>query len=162
MSKRGGRGGVMVGLMAGLLLGGPTLFAGQVTGKYIGNGKAANLTHAVVMPHDPWKDQPAYVIVLSEKDPATSKNPDTDAMFGKLGDALTVTVTKSGDIFGTQVCHQALKKAGFSTTGSLFVEGFKIEAGSLSGRFFTRKTEEFFGDTWEVDVTVKAALPAGK
>jgi len=155
------RWGVGAVAIAASLLAGPA-FAGQVTGKYLGNGKAAKLAYAVVVPHEPWNNEPAYTLVLSEKEPAGSMKPDTQAMFGKLGDALTITVTKSGSIIGTQVCHQALKKAGFSTVGPLNAEGFKIEGGSLSGRFFTKKTEDFFGDTWEVDLTAKAALPAGK
>jgi hypothetical protein len=80
-------------------------------------------------------------------------------MFGKLGDALVIAVTEKGDIFSTQVSHQALEKKSFSSSGTLFVEGFKIEGGQLSGRFFTKEKEEFFGDTWEIDLTVQAALP---
>ena len=104
-------------------------FAGEVTGKYMGNGKAAKLVHAVVVPHEPWNSEPAYTLVLSEKAPSGSMGADTQAMFGKLGDALTITVTKSGKIIGTQVSHQSLKKAGFSTVGAIEAEGVKIEAG---------------------------------
>jgi hypothetical protein len=133
--------------------------AGQVTGKYIGNGKPAKLAHAVVIPHEPWQGEKAYTIILSEKNPAGVDKPDFDAMFGKLGDALVVSVTGKGDIFSTQVCHQALKRSGFSTSGSFFVDNFKIEGKQLSGRFFTKKKEDFFDDSWEADLTVKAALP---
>jgi hypothetical protein len=149
------------GVIASLVLAAPVL-AGEVTGKYLGNGKPGKLAHAVVVPHEPWNNEPAYTLVLYEKEPTGSMGLDTQAMFGKLGDALTITVTKSGSIIGTQVCHQALKKSGFSSVGSLKAEGLKIEAGSLSGRFYTEKEQEFFGDTWDVDLKVKAALPAGK
>jgi hypothetical protein len=152
--------GVITGVVAGLVLAGPAL-AGEVSGKYVGNGKAAKLAHAVVVPHDPWNDEPAYTLVLSEK-AAAGSDADTQAMFGKLGDALTITVTKSGKIIGTQVCHQSLKKAGFSTVGTIEAEGVKIEAGTLSGRFYTTKEQDFFGDKWELDLKAKAALPAGK
>lgn len=135
---------------------------GQVSGKYMGNARAAKLTHAVVIPHEPWQDEAAYTIILSEKDPSKADKPDFDAMFGKLGDALSVSVTAKGDIFSTQVSHQELKKSGFSSVGSLYLEGFKIEGGQMSGRLFTKKQEEFFGDTWEVDLTFKAPLPAAK
>jgi hypothetical protein len=153
--------GVMTGAVASLVLAGPA-FAGEVTGKYIGNGKAAKLVYAVVVPHEPWNDEPAYTLVLSEKAASGSMGADTQAMFGKLGDALTITVTKSGKIIGTQVSHQALKKAGFSTVGTIEAEGVKIDAGTLSGRFYTTKEEDFFGDKWELDLKAKAALPAGK
>lgn len=133
--------------------------AGQVTGKYIGNGKEAKLAYAAIVPHEPWEGETAYTLILAEKNPAGVKKPDFDAMFGKLGDALVVSVTRKGDIFSTQVCHQALEKKGFSSGGTLFVEDFKIDGKQLSGRFFTKEKEEFFGDTWEIDLTVKAALP---
>ena len=149
------------GAVAGLLLLGPAL-AGEVSGTYTGNGKPAKLAHALVVPHDPWNDEPAYTLVLSEKPPSGSLGADTQAMFGTLGDALTITVTRSGKIIGTQVCHQALKKAGFSTIGTIEAEGLKIEAGTLSGRFHTTKEQDFFGDKWELDLTAKASLPAGK
>lgn len=156
MSKTG-----MLGLVAGLAIAAQAFGAGQVSGKYVGNGKAAKLAFAVVVAHEPWKDEPAYTLVLSEKDPGGAPKADSDALFGKLGDAITISLTKSGSIIGTQVCHQALKKAGFSSLGVLQVEGFKIDGGSLSGRFFTKSEQEFFGDTWSVDLTAKAALPAG-
>jgi hypothetical protein len=149
------------GVVAGLVLAGPAL-AGEVTGKYLGNGKAAKLVHAVVVPHEPWNGEPAYTLVLSEKEHTGSLGADTQAMFGKLGDALTITVTKSGKIIGTQVSHQSLKKAGFSTVGSIEAEGVKVEGGSLSGRFYTTEEQDFFGDKWELDLKAKAALPAGK
>lgn len=146
-------------LAAGILAAPATWSAGQVTGKYIGNGKAAKLAHAVVLPHEPWQDEKAYTIILSEKDPAGVDKPDFDAMFGKLGDALVVAVTAKGDIFSTQVCHQALERSGFSSSGSLYVDNFKIEGKQLTGRFYTKKKEEFFDDSWEVDLNVKAAVP---
>jgi hypothetical protein len=147
-------------ILAAVVLAAPAAWsAGQVSGKYIGNGKPAKLVHAVVVPHEPWQGEAAYTVILAEKDPAGVKKPDFDAMFGKLGHALVVNVTRKGDIIGTQVCHQALEKSGFSSSGTLFVDGFKIEGKQLSGRFYTKEKEEFFGDTWEIDLTVKAGLP---
>jgi hypothetical protein len=151
----------IAGAVAGLVLAGPA-FAGEVSGKYIGNGKAARLAYAVVVPHEPWDGEPAYTLVLSAKAPSGSMGADTQATLGELGDALTITVTRSGKIIGTEVSHQALKKAGFSTVGTIESEGVKIEGGSLSGRFYTTKEQDFFGDKWELDLKAKAALPAGK
>jgi hypothetical protein len=152
---------MVAGALAHVVLAGPAV-AGEVSGKYVGNGKSAKLTSALVVPHDPWNDEPAYTLVLSEKAPSGSMGADTQAMFGKLGDAITITVTKSGKIIGTQVSHQALKKAGFSTVGTIESEGLKIEDGTLSGGFYTTKEQDFFGDKWELDLKAKAALPAGK
>jgi hypothetical protein len=152
---------VTVVALAAVVPAGPAR-AGEITGKYVGNGKPAKLAHAVVVPHDPWNGEPAYTLVLSEKAASGSMGADTQAMFGKLGDALTITVTRSGKIIGTQVAHQSLKRAGFSTVGAIEAEGFKIEAGNLSGRFYTAKEQTFFDDKWELDLKAKAALPAGR
>lgn len=135
------------------------LAAGKVSGHYLGNGKEAKLAYAVVVPHEDWDDQKAYTLVLSEKDPSKVEKPDFDAMFGELGDALVLNVTQSGDIFGTQVCHQALEKAGFSTSGTVEVDGFKIEGKHLSGHFFTKEEQTFFDDKWSLDLEVEADLP---
>jgi hypothetical protein len=145
--------------IAGLLTAAAGWSTGQVTGTYLGNGKEAKLAYALVVPHKPFDGEAAYTIILSEKNPAGVEKPDFDAMFGKLGHALVISVTRKGEIFSTQVCHQALAKSGFSSVGPLLVENFKIEGKQLSGRFYTKKEDEFFGDKWQADLTVKAALP---
>ena len=133
--------------------------AGEVSGKYVGNGTPAKLAHALVLPHEEFSGKKAYTLVLTEKDPAKQEKPDFWASFGKLGHALIINVDVEGGIFGTQVAHQGLEKSGFSSSGSLSVEGFKLDGGMLSGRFYTDGVQEFFGDKWEVDLTVKAPLP---
>lgn len=148
-----------VALALALAAAGLARAGGQVSGKYVGNGTAAKLAHALVVKHDDFSGKKAYTLVLTEKDPAKQEKPDFWANFGKLGHALIINVNVDGEIFGTQVAHQALEKAGFSSSGSLSVEGFKLEGGTLSGRFYTDGVEEFFGDKWEADVTVKAPLP---
>ncbi len=133
--------------------------AGQVSGKYIGNGTAAELAHALVVKHDDFMGKKAYTVVLTEKDPAKQEKPEFWAGFGKLGHALVIHVNVDGEIFGSAVAHQALEKAGFSSVGSLQVEGFTLEGGALLARFFTDGVKEFSGDKWEADLTVKAPLP---
>ena len=129
--------------------------ASMVSGKYLGNGKTAQLAFARVIPHEKWQDETAYTLILSEKDSSKSEKPDFDAMFGELGHALVVNVTQKGSIFGTQICHQALEKSGFSTVGPLKLDGFSVEGGKLSGHLFTDGEQEFSGDTWQVDLEVK-------
>jgi len=149
---------------AGVLLSvvGASPAASEVSGKYVGNGKAATLQYAVVVPHEPWHDQPAYTIILSAKDPATSRKPEDGASVGELGDALLISVSQKGEVFNIEVCHQSLKTRDFSTNSGLETENFKLDAKTLSGRFFTKGAQSFFDNKWEVDVTVKAALPAAK
>jgi hypothetical protein len=129
--------------------------AGMVSGKYIGNGKPAQLAFARVLPHEKWQDETAYTLILTEKDSSKSQKPDFDAMFGELGHALVINITQKGSIFGTQVCHQALEKSGFSSIGPLKVERFAAAGGKLSGRFFTEGEQEFSGDKWQVDLEIK-------
>lgn len=138
----------------------PAWAAGTVSGRYVGNDKEAKLAHVLVVPHEDWEGEKAYQIIVSEKDPSASERPDIEAMFGKLGDALVLNVTSSGKMFGTQVAHQALEKAGFSTSGTIEVTGFEIENGTISGHFKTDGEREFFGDRWLVDLTVSGKLPS--
>ena len=143
---------LIVALVASLAFAAGT---GMVTGKYIGNGKPATLGFARVVPHEKWQDETAYTLILSEKDSSKSEKPDFDAMFGELGHALVVNVTQTGSIFGTQVCHQALQKSGFSTVGPLKLERFSAAGGKLSGHLFTDGEQEFSGDKWSVDLELK-------
>ena len=128
---------------------------GMVSGKYLGNGKPAQLGFARVIPHETWQDETTYTLILSEKDASKVEKPDFDAMFGELGHALVVNITEKGSIFGTQVCHQALEKSGFSTVGPIKVERFSTEGGKLSAHLFTDGEQEFSGDTWSIDLEVK-------
>jgi hypothetical protein len=135
--------------------------APTVSGKYLGNGKPAQLAFARVISHESWQGETAYTLILSEKDASKAEKPDFDAMFGELGHALVVSLTEKGSIFGVQVCHQALEKSGLSSSGTLEIDGFAISGAKLSAHFFTAKEEEFFGDRWEIDLKVKdAPLPA--
>jgi len=142
-----------------LLLAAPATAQGTVTGKYVGNGRDAKLAYVRVIPHEEFSGEKAWTIVASEKDPKGSKKPDFDAQFGELGDALVVSVTEKGDIFSVQVCHQQLDKAGFSSSGTVDVDGFSLGNGKISGHFFTKGENEFFGDTWSVDLQISGDLP---
>jgi hypothetical protein len=144
---------ILMLLVIGFLFG-----EGQVTGKYLGNGKEAKLSHAIAIKIDDWSGEPAYQLVLTEKDPAGAAKPDFDALFGKLGNALLVKVTQSGKIFGTEICHQSLKRSGVSSVGSLNMEKFKIEGNTIAGRIFTNGPAEIFDETWEADLTIAAPV----
>lgn len=146
-------------LLALALAGAAAARAGQVSGKYVGNGREAKLAFVTVIPHEEFSGEKAWTIIASEKDPKGSKKPDFDAQFGELGDALVISVTEKGDIFSVQVCHQQLDKAGFSSSGTLQVDGFSLGGGMISGHFFTKGENEFFGDTWSVDLKISGELP---
>jgi hypothetical protein len=130
-----------------------------VQGTFLGNGQEAALHHVVVLARDPWDDEKAFTVVVTEADPAGSKDPETGAMFGKLGHALIFQVTESGDLFGVQVCHQGLEKTSISSIGTTEIQDFQIAGGKLSARFVMAEEHEFFGDRWRFDLRVQAALP---
>ena len=132
--------------------------APQVTGKYLGNNKEAKLVYGLAVPIDPWQGEPAYQIVLTEKDPSKAEKPEFDALFGKLGHALLMKVTKSGKIIGSEICHRDLKRSGVSQVGVLNLEKFKIEGNMISGRFFTKGPVEIFDETWECDLTLAVPI----
>jgi hypothetical protein len=129
-----------------------------VAGKYLGNNKEAKLAYALALPIDDWSGEKAYQIVLTEKDPSAVAKPEFDALFGKLGHALLVKVTQSGKIFGSEICHQDLKRSGVSQVGVLNLEKFKIESNTIHGRFFTNGAAKIFDETWECDLTIAAPI----
>ncbi len=132
---------------------------GKVSGSYLANGREAKLAFVTAAPHAPWEGQAAYYLVLSEKDPGASAAPNLEAMHGNLGDALVISVTERGKVLGMVLCHKAIRNYAFSSNGDLQVRDFSIAPGRLSGRFYVDQPGEFFGDTYNVDLTVTAPLP---
>lgn len=130
-----------------------------VEGTFVGNGAEAALHHVIVLPRDPWDGKKAFTVVVTEKDPASSKEAEMDAMFGELGHALIFQVTETGDLFGVQVCHQGLEKTSISSIGTTEIQDFQIAEGTLSARFVMAEEHEFFGDRWQFDLRVRVALP---
>ena len=58
------------------------------------------------------------VLVFTEKDHSKDKKPDFNAVFGKFGSALIISLHEEGGIFGCQVVHTAHEKQGFTSIGS--------------------------------------------
>ena len=104
-----------------------------VTGNFIGNGKNAALKFVIVEEREPFGDEPAIRLLFTEKDPAKSKKPSFDAMFGELGSALSLSLDYKGGIFGCEVWHSAHQKKGFSSVGRIKTTDFKIADGNVSG-----------------------------
>ena len=130
-----------------------------VTGKFIGDGKAAAIQFVLVEEREEFSGKPAVKLIFTEKNPATSKKPSWDAGFGKLGSALVLSVFYDGKIFGCEVAHSAHKKSGFSAVGEIKMTEFKIAGGNVTGHVSTGGTLEAFGQKWEVDLTFAAPLP---
>jgi len=130
-----------------------------VTGKFTGNGKPAALKFVIVEEHEPFGDEPAFRMLFTEKDPAKSKKPSFDAMFGELGCALSLSLDYKGGIFGCEVWHSAHQKQGFSSVGRSKTTDFKIADGNVSGHVSTGGEQDAFGEKWDVDLTFTAAMP---
>jgi hypothetical protein len=103
-------------------------------------------------------DQPATVVVFSQKDASKQAKPDDSAMFGKLGNALVVTISADGNIVGTQVIHSKLK-APVSSSGDLTLENYQASNGKISGHLTTSGAKEMFDHKWQVDLTFATAAP---
>jgi hypothetical protein len=130
----------------------------SVTGIFKGNGKEAHLAYVSARWGEPFSGKTGIVLVFSEKDQSKSKKPDNDAMFGKLGDALIISLHEDGDIYSCQVVHGALKNKGFSSSGSIETSGFTYDAGKVEGELTTNGPVDTFGETWEVKLKFVAPL----
>lgn len=132
-----------------------------VTGKFIGNGKEANIQHLIVQPYDPFDDQPTIRLVFTEKDPSASKKPDFDAGFKKLGNALIISAKKDGGVFGCEIVHSAHQKSPFTSVGRVKIKDLKVTDTHISGQINSGGEQEFLGQKWDVELTFSAPLPKG-
>lgn len=131
---------------------------GKVEGKFMGNGKDGNLTHAMAMKGEPFSGKETTVIILTEKDASGSTDTDSEARNGKFGNALTLKVNTDNKLVGTYVYHQAHEKKGFSSGGQVELTEFKIEGKNASGTVKTKKEYDFFDDKWSIDLTFMAPM----
>lgn len=132
-----------------------------VTGRFLGDGKEGNLRYLVVQAREPFNDKAAIRLIFTEKDPSTSKKPDFDAGFKRLGSALVLSVFKDGSIFGCEVAHTAHPKSPFTALGTIKVTDFQVTETQVSGRVTTGGVLDSFGQKWEADLTFSAPLPKG-
>ena len=130
----------------------------SVSGTFKGNGKEANLAFVSARWGEPFSGKTGIVLVFTEKDHSKVKRPDIDAMFGKFGSALIISLHEDGELYGCQVIHSAHKKQGFSSIGSMESSGFTYDAGKVEGELTTNGQVETFGDTWEVNIKFVAPL----
>jgi len=132
----------------------------SVNGVFKGNGKDAKLAFVSARWGEPFDGKPGIVLVFTEKDHSKVKKPDFDAAFGKFGSALVISVFEDGRIYGCQVAHSAHKKQGFSSVGNIETDGFNFADGKVEGGITTNGQQEFFGETW--DVNIKFVAPLGE
>jgi hypothetical protein len=98
------------------------------------------------------------VLVFTEKDHSKDKKPDFNAVFGKFGSALIISLHEDGGIFGCQVVHTAHQKQGFTSIGQIKTNNFQFADGQVQGELTTDGQLDTFGETWEVNVKFVAPL----
>jgi hypothetical protein len=130
----------------------------SVTGVFKGNGKEAKLAHVSAHWREPFNNQPGMVLVFTEKDHSKDKKPDFNAVFGKFGSALIISLHEDGGIFGCQVVHTAHEKQGFTSIGQIKTNNFQFADGQVQGELTTDGQAEVFGETWEVNLKFVAPL----
>ena len=128
----------------------------SVSGTYLIDGKPVQLKYAKAIKGEAFGGKDTTLVIISEKDASKSKKPDTDAMFGKLGGALVLTITSDGELVGTQVVKD---KVQFSASGNINLSDFKADGGKLSGKVATEGQQKFFENTWQIDVTFSVPGP---
>lgn len=130
----------------------------EVSGKFLGQGKPAELKFVSVAEEADFNNKPAIKLIFTEKDHSAAKKPAFDAAFGKFGSALILSVFHDGGIFGCEVKHTALSKGTFSSIGQIHMEDFELAGGNVKGQVSTGGELEFFGDKWSVDLKFAAPL----
>jgi len=100
----------------------------SITGTYLIDGKPVQLKFAKAVKGEAFAGKDTTLVVLSEKDGSKSKKPDNDAMFGKLGGALVLTITSDGELVGTQVVKG---KVQFSASGNTTLSDYKVDGGNV-------------------------------
>jgi hypothetical protein len=128
----------------------------SISGTYLVDGKPVQLKYGKAIKGEPFSDKDTTVVILSEKDASKSKKPDTDAMFGKLGGALVLTITSDGELVGTQIVKD---KVQFSASGNIKLSDYKADGGNVSGKVATEGQQEFFENTWQLEVAFSVPGP---
>ena len=128
----------------------------SISGTYLVDGKTVQLKYAKAIKGEPFSDKDTTLVILSEKDASKSKKPDTDAMFGKLGGALVLTITSDGELVGTQIVKD---KVQFSASGNIKLSDYKVDGGKVSGKVATDGQQKFFENTWQLDVAFSVPGP---
>lgn len=132
-----------------------------VTGSFLGDGKDGKIQYLVAQSREPFSDKAAIRLIFTEKNPASSKKPDFDAGFKKLGNALILSVFRDGQIFGCEVAHTAHPKSPFSAIGEIKMKEFTVTDTHVSGQVSTGGERDAFGQKWNVELTFSAPLPKG-
>lgn len=129
-----------------------------VSGTFMGNGKEGKLSYVSARWTEPFDNKPGILLVFTEKDHSQNKKPDNEAMFGRYGNALIISLHEDGSIYSCQVVHNAMKHKGFSSTGSIEATPFTYENGKVEGEITTNGPVDTSDEKWEVKLKFTAPL----
>lgn len=130
----------------------------MVTGTFMGNSKEAKLSFVSARWTEPFDNKPGILLLFTEKDHSKDKKPDNEAMFGKYGNGLIISLHEDGSIYSCQVVHNAMKNKGFSSSGSIEATPFTYENGKVEGEITTNGPVDTFDEKWAVKLKFVAPL----
>jgi hypothetical protein len=128
-----------------------------ITGSFKGEGKDAKLISLLIK--EGKDDRKGRLILIFSDKKLTGKETDLDAMFGRLGNCLVITMKPDGTITNCLVAHTAHGEQGFQSIGEIELKGMKKDGGKLSGHLTTNGPQKAFGKSWEVDLKFSVKLP---
>jgi hypothetical protein len=137
-------------------------FGATFKGSFKANGADAKLAYLMTKKGTPFSGKPVTLLIFTEKDASKDPDPESNAQFGRLGDALVVHLEQDGDkwdVIGTEFMHASLKHSGASGAGIVAAENVKAAGGELSGHLFTKPGEDLFGEPIAVDLHFHAKQP---
>jgi hypothetical protein len=83
-------------------------------------------------------DKHAIVVVATERDHSASKNPASDAEFGKFGSAVTILLRNpEGEVAEVQLVHSTFAQSPVTVVGSIKGSDVKIAKDRVDGHFKT-------------------------
>jgi hypothetical protein len=133
-----------------------------VAGRFLANGKQAKLFF--VTAH--LKDKDAIVVVATERNHSASKNPASDAEFGKFGSAVTLRLhNPDGDVVEAQLVHSSFAQSPVTVVGPIKGSDVKIAGDRVDGHFKTDGPVMMFEGkpyqtTFDVDLILGAPILA--
>ncbi len=131
-----------------------------VSGTYTANGKPAALTQVTAHTDEPFDGKPVIELVFTAKDQTGDPKAGFNALFGKLGDAITVKVQPDGTVIGANIVHAGLKREGsIAISGPITMQDYHSEGGQISGHLTSGGPIDVFDEKVAIDLTFHTKAP---
>ena len=111
------------------LLPSASLAADSVSGRFVGNGKEAQLRFISAYKCKGMTSKEGVVVVMTEKNHAGLKDPDADTLSGRFGSGLAISLDRAdGFMFRCHLVHQAMSGKAM-VLGVVLSEGVSFDGG---------------------------------